>query len=97
MPKSREARDPHCSFCGEHKDDVPLIIQSNTTTANVCCNCALRVVEQAFVWMGRVDKRTRQLMAKRPNPQKIVMPEDRKDVAIGKANGKGRRKLKPTA
>ena len=86
MPKHREAKVQHCSFCGTHKDGVPLLIASAVTKAAVCSTCALAVIEQTFALMNKMEAVIRQ--AQNPvNPMKIIVPEDKTDAAIGKATG----------
>lgn len=88
MPKSKAANtNPTCSFCGTHKDDVPLMVASNVTDATVCSICALAVIQQTFAHMMRLEKIIRQ--AQKPtNPQKRIIDtgEDKKDAAIAKAS-----------
>jgi hypothetical protein len=89
MPKSRKADKPavaHCSFCGEHKDVVPLIVTSIQTNACICSWCALGVVEQSFKAMIKMEGIIRAAYGK---PQIEVVPAgqnpDKLDVAISKA------------
>jgi hypothetical protein len=51
MAEPRKAKTEHCSFCGEHKDDVPLIVTSQLNTQAACCStCALTIVHQTHTW-----------------------------------------------
>jgi ATP-dependent protease Clp ATPase subunit len=29
----------HCSFCGKHKDDVEMVIESPDKKYHICCDC----------------------------------------------------------
>jgi formylmethanofuran dehydrogenase subunit B len=95
MPKSRKAEgkesvNPNCSFCGTHKDDVPLMVSSNVTQSNCCSWCALGMVEQTFKSALTLEKRLRKMMADQKaelEPKIVVdgkMP-DKVDVAVEKA------------
>lgn len=51
MAEPRKAPTQHCSFCGEHKDDVPLIVTSQLNSQSACCStCALTIVHQTQTW-----------------------------------------------
>lgn len=51
MAEKRKAPTQHCSFCGEHKDDVPLIVTSQLNSQAACCStCALTIVHQTHSW-----------------------------------------------
>jgi len=85
MPEPRKAKTEHCSFCGTHKDGVPLLIVSTVTNAAVCSTCALAVIEQTFARMNGMEQMIRQAM----NPTKPEMPklEDKTDAAIANVTG----------
>ncbi len=94
MVKSREAIEPtivNCSFCGHHKNDVPLLVTCKE--AAVCTYCAMGVFEQTMVHAMKMEKKLRILMT--PPPPKIeIVPAgnkvDKVDVAIGKALNNGK-------
>ena len=54
MPKNRpptKNQTKHCSFCGAHKDTVPLMVTSSLhPTHAICSTCGLGVVEQVQRW-----------------------------------------------
>ena len=91
MVKSRKAghNKDHCDFCGGHKNTVPLIVVSQMTGSAICSTCALAVVEQTFAAMTKMEAIIREV--KHPtNRMKLVIPEDRTDAAIGKAENRRR-------
>lgn len=89
MPKPRKAdksTDPNCSFCGTHKDEVPLMVTSNVSRANICSWCALGVVEQTFKYALSIEGQLRELM--KPPKIEVVSADnkpDKVDAAIGRA------------
>lgn len=58
-------KDDRCSFCGSHKDDVPLLVRSNTTGAAICSNCAITVVNQTFSFAMQISEKNRELIGER--------------------------------
>lgn len=51
MAEPRKAATDSCSFCGEHKMEVPLIVTSQLNTDCACCSdCALTIVHQTHKW-----------------------------------------------
>ena len=60
MPKQRppsKSQTQHCSFCGEHKNSVPLIITSHLKPQSACCStCALAIVQQTQTWAYGIFK-----------------------------------------
>ena len=96
MPKQRKAsktREYNCSFCGHHKDDVPLMIASNTTQSCICSWCALGVIEQTFKHGLQMEKKIREHYMPKPEPSPQIeiaskMP-DKVDIAVAKALKKG--------
>jgi len=53
MAEPRKAASPtdSCSFCGEHKTKVPLIVTSQLNSQAACCStCALTIVHQTHSW-----------------------------------------------
>jgi len=89
MPKSREADDSSrtCSFCGQNKEDVPLLVISNVTKAGVCSWCALGVVEQTFKHGLEMEEKLRAMY--KPKPKIEIVPAghkpDKVDLAVAKA------------
>ena len=102
MPKPRKAKpnqSPNCSFCGHHKDDVPLLVTSNVDNAGVCTWCAIGVIEQTMKHAMGMEKELRKIHAlmqpKAPATPKIEIvgagtKPDKLDVAIGKALNGGK-------
>lgn len=71
MPQPRNvSKTHHCSFCGTHKDGVPLLVSSTLKEAAVCAVCALAVIEQTFGAMFRMEALIRQAQA--PGPKLVV-------------------------
>jgi hypothetical protein len=60
MPKPREAALTNCSFCGQDKDDVPLLVTSTQTKAACCSWCALGITEQTYRHMVEMQEIIRQ-------------------------------------
>ena len=92
--KSKDAerklkKNPNCSFCGVHKDDVPLMIVSNVTNATVCSVCALAVIQQTFHRMMGMERLIRQAQTPTPPSKVIVTGESKKDAAIEKVTAEG--------
>lgn len=90
MPKSREAkqkleRNPNCSFCGTHKDDVPLMIISTITDARMCSWCALAQIQQTFGHMMNMEQMIRQAQNPTLPPRVILSGNKEVDAAIRKA------------
>jgi len=87
VTKPRKAATTHCSFCGEHKDDVPLIVTSQINTQAACCsNCALTIVHQTQSWAYGIFN----TVIKEQERQQAMMNKDKRDaadVAIAKASG----------
>jgi hypothetical protein len=88
MAKPRKANQTqHCSFCGEHKNDVPLIVTSSINPQSACCSsCALTIVHQTQSWAygvfrSVIEEKERQFKAE----QEIV--GDTTDAAIKLAGG----------
>jgi len=99
MPKPREAKTPPtCSFCGQPKEAVPLLVVSNVTQSAVCTYCAMGVIEQTLRHAMGMEKLLRELVPPpKPEPDipKIeIVPSgtkpDKVDVAIGKALNHGK-------
>jgi hypothetical protein len=94
MPKQRPpnaSQTQHCSFCGEHKNSVPLIITSNIKPQSACCStCALAIVQQTQVWAYGVFQEAMKIQKKAPHL--VVTNKQIVSDAIKKAsdNGKGR-------
>lgn len=65
MPVPRNA-ELLCSFCGTHRDAVPLLIQSSMTKCTICATCALGVVEQTFAYAMRMEEGIRKAMHRKP-------------------------------
>lgn len=88
MSETRKAKQTeYCSFCGEHKEDVPLIVTSELNPQSACCcTCALTIVDQTFRWAGGIF---RTAMAERERQQKAqqVIVGDSVNAAIKKAGG----------
>lgn len=96
MPKNRSPsskQTQHCSFCGHHKNDVPLIITSDIKPqAACCCICALAIVEQSYIWADGIFKEALRIQKKAP---KLITPFTQKDAVISvlkKASNSGRKK-----
>ncbi len=93
MPRSRDTerkliKNPTCSFCGSHKDDVPLMIASNNTDARICANCALGVIEQTFGHMLNMEALIRKAITPAPPPRTIITGGKETDAAIRKVTAK---------
>lgn len=98
MPKSREAKgnnETPCSFCGQAKEQVPLMIASSVTKACVCSWCALGVIEQTFKHAMGMENVIRKMVGdpskadpETPKPNIEIVPAGTKpdalDVQIGK-------------
>ena len=65
MPKQRPPapnQTQHCSFCGEHKNKVPLIVTSTIKPQSACCStCALAIVQQTQVWAYGIFQQAMQM------------------------------------
>ncbi len=94
MPKSRipSAKiTQHCSFCGHHKNDVPLIITSNIKPqAACCCTCALAIVEQTWLWADGIFKETLKIQKRIPAIITPFTQKDAVDAVLKKASNDGR-------
>ena len=90
MPESVNAKKSvKCSFCGDHKDDVPLLVTSMEQPVSICSWCALGVVNQTFQHMTKIEGMIRELMAPpKIQPVPAGTQPDKLDAAIGKALGK---------
>lgn len=88
MPQPRKANQTqHCSFCGEHKNDVPLIVTSSINPQAACCSsCALTIVHQTQSWAYGVF---RSVIEEKERQMKIMTPDggDTTDEAIERAGG----------
>ena len=86
MPKQRPPsanQTQHCSFCGAHKNDVPLIVTSTINPASACCStCGLAIVQQTQQWAYGIFQQALQMQKKAP---KLVVTGGSKDKAIKKA------------
>lgn len=86
MPKQRPPnakQTQHCSFCGEHKNNVPLIVTSTLNPASACCStCGLAIVEQTQQWAYGIFRQALQIQKKAP---KLVVTGGNKDRAIKQA------------
>lgn len=84
MAQSRKAATEHCSFCGHHKNDVPLIVTSQLNTQAACCStCALTIVHQTQSWAYGVFNTVVTEKAKLDRNEL----RDKTDDAIAKASG----------
>ena len=93
MPKQRppsKSQTQHCSFCGEHKNSVPLIITSHLKPQSACCStCALAIVQQTQTWAYGIFKEAIKVTKLAP---KLVVPVSNQkmvDDAIKKASNDG--------
>jgi len=90
--RNKERLQDNCGFCGNHKDDVPLMVTSQLDSYNnpaICANCAMAIVQQTFIRFGILDKQIRQQMRKPPVPELIVpgAANDAADRAINAVQG----------
>jgi hypothetical protein len=74
MPKPRPEKKVDCSFCGQHKDDVPLMV-SSAKNVNICAWCALAVVEQTFGAMVQMEQMIKQAVRPAPEGDPPAMPD----------------------
>lgn len=87
MPKSRKATTQHCSFCGAHKNDVPLIVTSQLNTQAACCStCALTIVHQTQSWAYGIFQRVVEEQARHQQAQVKIVTGDGVDAAIRKSS-----------
>jgi hypothetical protein len=90
MPKQRPPssnQTQHCSFCGEHKNNVPLIVTSSINPKSACCStCALAIIQQTHVWAYGIFQEA--LKIQKPAP-KIALVRETTDAAIRKATKDG--------
>jgi phosphopantothenate synthetase len=76
----------YCSFCGEHKDDVPLIITSQLNPQSACCStCALTIVDQTFRWASGIFRTARAEVDRQESAKQRIVTGDSVDAAIKKA------------
>lgn len=88
MAEARKAPTQHCSFCGHHKDDVPLIVTSQLNTQAACCStCALTIVHQTQSWAYGVFRTVMQDQERRKAALNGAQPGDMTNDAIAKAGG----------
>jgi transcription elongation factor Elf1 len=87
MPKERPSIRTldNCSFCGDHKDEVPLMISNTEVTAAICSTCALSVVDQTYQWAGKIFKSMKADMVRQKAAEKRIITGDKVDDAIRKA------------
>lgn len=94
MPKPRKAvasQTQYCSFCGQHKNDVPLIVTSQIKPESACCSsCAMAMVDQTQQWAygifkAMMEEQLRQ-RAMQDKPSNLIV-KDAVGAAIEKARG----------
>jgi hypothetical protein len=82
MPKTRTVSASNCSFCGEHKQVVPLIVTSNIKPDSACCStCALAIVQQTQVWAYGVFREA----IKSQKAPKLIQTPGQNAVTVAKA------------
>lgn len=86
MPKERKAIKTRetCSFCGDHKDDVPLMITAQVEDASCCSNCALAIIQQTYAWAGRIFNSVKQEGERQKQATSRIITGDSVDAAIQK-------------
>lgn len=84
-PESRNQTDK-CTFCGEHKMAVPLIVTSTINPQCACCStCALAIVQQTQVWAYGIFQQALEMQRSAPK----IVTTGGENEAISKANGTG--------
>jgi hypothetical protein len=86
MPKERPTIKnlSNCSFCGDHKDDVPLMITNAEGNAACCSTCALAIIDQTYKWAGGIYRSLRAETERRKAAEKKIITGGSVDDAINK-------------
>lgn len=89
MPKERPTIRTldNCSFCGDHKDDVPLMITNAAKTAAICSTCALSVIDQTYQWAGGIYRTLIAENERQKKAEKKIVTGGSVDDAIKRAGG----------
>jgi len=88
MPQPRKATTEHCSFCGEHRNAVPLIVTSQLSPDSACCSdCALTIVHQTQKWAYGVFNQVLHEKQRQEDATKKIITGDGVNEAIKKAGG----------
>lgn len=92
MPKHRKAAvQEYCSFCGDHKEEVPLLISSPMMEAAICTTCSLTMVHQNVSWASGVFKSVQADHERRKKgAPKLILPDAAQEAISKVSNGKGK-------